>query len=66
MRLQVLPSLVSLVNTWQRELLYNHPTTIDWDDIAFRFEEEGLDVYDTFTKDYVQPLVDDKASEDDH
>ena len=50
---------------WQRELLYNHLTAEDWDDIAFRFEEGGLDVYEAFTKDFVEPLVNEAVSESD-
>jgi hypothetical protein len=47
-------------------LLYNHLTAEDWEEIAYRFEEGGLDVYEALTKDFVEPLVDETVNESDH
>jgi hypothetical protein len=43
-------------HTWHRELLYSHITKEYWEEIVFRFEERGFETYETWVKDFVQPL----------
>jgi hypothetical protein len=47
---------------WQRELMYGIFTEEDWNELAFQFEEHGMDIYETWEKSYIERIPDETAS----